>query len=312
MTAISELYQEIRRLVEGEVRQDEPLAEHTTFRIGGRADVWVVPEDLKNLRLLVKFSQRNKNPFLIIGAGSNLLVSDEGVRGVVACLSSPEFYSLKVGNGEITTGAGVKLAHFLRSAAAAGLSGAEFLSGIPGTVGGALAVNAGAKDSKGDYQRSISEIVSLIRVVDGDGNVKELKPEDAGFGCRTSKLGRLVIYEARFRLFRKEKSEIFRKIKNLLDSRKRNQELIRPSAGCVFKNPQNHSLPSGQLIEQSRLCGRRLGGAQVSRRHANFIINRGGATARDVCELMRLIQEKVKRDHGVWLEPEIRMVGDFT
>ncbi len=305
-----ELYRAIKNLpVRGTVKKSEPLSRHTTFRIGGPADVWVEPAGLPGLIDLIVFCRRQSFPLLVIGAGSNLLADDGGFRGVVVRLSRSAFTAFRSDGTEVRAGAGMKLGAFLRAAAAAGLGGAEFLSGIPGTVGGALAMNAGARRLNGFRRHWIGELVTRFRVADRKGKLRELAPAEAGFGYRTSRLEGLVIYEADFRLRRRKKRDVFAEIREILAARAEKQDLRNPSAGCVFKNPPGGGPGSGRLIDRAGLSGLAVGGAQVSRRHANFIINRGGATAADVRELMRLIRERIEKEYGLRLEPEIKIIG---
>lgn len=286
--------------VKGRIRKDELLSGHTTFKIGGPARYFVEPLDLDDLRLLVKLAGKYKMPFLIIGAGSNLLVSDRGIRGVVIKLNSQNFKKLSFGNNVVTAGSGCLLSQVIKNSQKRSLSGIEFLAGIPGTVGGALAMNAGI------CGKNIGDLVEEITIMDYNGNIKKLTRSKIKFGYRSSSLSKYIVLNASLRLSINRQAEIASAIKNYLDSRKEKQELSLPSAGCVFKN--HHSMgPAGRLIDLCGLKGKRIGGACVSEKHANFIVNAGKASAADVSALMDAVREKVETRFKVTLKPEIKI-----
>jgi len=290
-------------LPKGEIRQDEPLCQHTYFRIGGPCKALISPLDAEELKKILDFARTKGVKYFIIGRGSNLLVKDEGFDGLAIRLSESDFSSVRFSQDEACVGSGMKLSRFCELLAEAGLSGLEFLSGIPGTVGGAAMMNAGGKFG------SIGERIEQVKVMDPEGEIRFLTKSDLKFGYRSSNLEDMIILEARFSLERDEETKILRRIKSFRDEKKSKQDLSSPSAGCVFKNPRGTQPKSaGELIELSGLKGKTIGGARVSEAHANFIINTGDAKASDVLELMDIIQKKVETDHGIRLEPEVKVI----
>jgi UDP-N-acetylmuramate dehydrogenase len=288
--------------IRGEVRFKELLSFHTSLRIGGPADIFVVPQDVDDIRHALLFAEREQLPLVVIGGGNNLLVMDRGVRGVVlkieGCLGRAEFHG-----EEAVAGAGVGLSALIREAAALNLGGIECLVGIPATLGGALAMNAGTPDG------AIGDFVSAAYFLYPDGTLGELKPGTGAFGYRAfGFLAGSVLVGCRLRLQRRPLPEILKDIKQRLKTKKSTQPLALASAGCVWKNPAGEV--AGRLIEKAGLKGKRLGGAEVSTKHANFIVNRGGASAAEVLALMELARERVHAHAGVTLEPEIRIVGE--
>mgnify|MGYP001581860734 CR=1 FL=1 len=289
------------RNLKGRIRLAEPLKNHTTFKIGGPAKFFIEPQDPNDLRLLLSLVKRYNLSLLVIGRGSNLLISDKGINGVVLRLNAPWFNKLSYKDNYLEAGSGALLSRVVLNALGHGLSGAEFLVGIPGTVGGALAMNAGiAQDN-----RSIAELVESVTVMDYRGNRKILNKKDIRFGYRTSSLSKYIILSALIKLNRKNKEQINDKIKAYLKYRKLTQDLSKPSAGCIFRNPKGHS--AGRLIDLCGLKGKRIGDAGVSLKHANFILNLGKGSARDVCKLMDLIRKKVNNKFNINLTPEIKI-----
>lgn len=287
------------RNLKGRLETDEPLAGHTTFGIGGPAQYFLHPKDIPDLSEALREARRRKLPVRIIGAGSNILVADKGVRGVVIKLDAPFFRSIRRTGTRVACGAGVGLSILAASSRRAGLGGIEFLWGIPGTVGGALVMNAGA------WGKNISERVEKITVMDYNGTVKEYRRHEVPFGYRTSGLHRFIVLSAVFRLSRRGTDTIGREISAYRRKRLLTQEPGRFNAGCIFKNPPAGS--AGYLIEACGFKGRRIAGARVSTRHANFIVNAGQAAGRDVRKLMRLIQQGVRKEFGIILQPEIKV-----
>lgn len=282
----------------GGIKVNEPLKDHTTFRIGGAAKLWIEPRDEKDLELLVKYINRyNINSFLI-GGGSNILASDRGFDGIAICLSAPYFGRIIVRENRINSGAGVNLARIVNLSSEKSLSGFEALAGIPGTVGGALCMNSGAK-------KHIGDIVINVKAMNALGRVSVLRAEDLEFGYRSSNLKGFIVLEAEFTLTKNKKESIKARIKDLILARRQSQPWRAKSAGCVFKNPDDSNLTAACLIERCGLKGRRAGGAQISAKHANFIINTGGARAGDVIDLMKLASGKVKKKFDIELKPEI-------
>jgi UDP-N-acetylmuramate dehydrogenase len=288
--------------IRGEVRFKEPLGFHTSLRIGGAADIFVVPQDLDDIRHALAFADREQLPVVTIGGGNNLLVTDRGMRGVVlkleGCLGRTEFHG-----EEAVAGAGASLSALIREAASLNLGGVESLVGIPATVGGALAMNAGSEGG------SIGDFVAAVYFLHPDGTLGEFKPGAAAFGYEAFQAPeRSVLVGCRLQLHRRPFAEIQRDIKQRLKRKKSTQPLALASAGCVWKNPPGET--ASRLIEKCGLRGKRLNGAEISSKHANFVVNRGGAAAVDVLALMQLTRERVQTQFGVTLEPEIRIIGE--
>ncbi len=287
--------------LKGKFRLLEPLKDRVTFKIGGRARYFAEPADEEDLRLLLSLAKREKVRVLILGAGSNLLVDDKGVNALVIRLSAPYFKKLIFQGRSVEAGAGVKLAGFISAAVRRDLGGYEFLAGIPGTVGGALVMNAG----QSRQGQSIADLIDRVRVMDYNGNIKNLVSGKINFSYRKSGLDKYIILSARFNLRRRNKDKVKAVIKERLCRRRQSQDLSLPSAGCVFRNPAGDS--AGRLIELAGLKGKKIGGAEVSSRHANFIVNRRDASSRDVLVLMQALRKKVKNKFKIALEPEIRI-----
>ena len=287
---------------EDKVSEQERLEKHTTFRIGGPCALFAAPESEANLLRTLAYLRQNQVPFYIIGNGSNLLVSDEGYRGVIVQMARG-LSGIRVSGNEIEAQAGAMLSVVSRRALEASLSGMEALSGIPGTLGGALVMNAGAFGSE------MADIVKSVRVLDEEGNVLELSGEQMKFGYRTSILqeGKLVALSAKLELKEGVREEILALMEEYRQRRQEKQPLEYPSAGSTFKRPEGHF--AGALIDEAGLRGFRIGGAQVSEKHCGFVINAGDASASDVLEVIRAVQKSVYEHSGVKLEPEIRMLG---
>ena len=298
----AEQLRNIGSLIKGQVRRNEPFSIHTSFRIGGPAEVWVEPEDMEDLKKIVCLCREEKIDLFVIGAGTNIIVEDSGRKGITVSLAAPAFKTLNIEGETVNVGAGVKISEFLKALAEAELSGYEFLSGIPGSIGGALAVNAGGGG------RSISENLLEVRVIDREGNIKTIKKEEIDFSYRYSTLSRYIIWEAKLALKKGSREDITFSLSRCLEHKRRTQELTTPSAGCIFKNIPDAEMTSGELIERAGIKGVRLGGARVSERHANFIINVGGAKAKDVLGLINLIKHKIKEEFKVALELEVKVI----
>jgi len=297
------LKREIKGLVRGKVFFDEPLSRHTSFRIGGPAEVWVEPEDLEDLIEVVKYSSTNGIPIFVIGGGNNLLVRDEGIRGIIINLSSNYFKRIDSDRDYgLRAFGGANLAELVEVAQKFGLGGLEFMVGIPGTVGGAVMMNAGC------YDKSIGELVWEVRALDREGKVVSLSKEGLNFGYRSSSLGGYIVLEVYLRLEKKAGVEIDKEMGRFREMKAHLDGLDLPNAGSIFKNPDGVTPSSGRLIELSGLKGISFGGAQVWPRHCNFIVNRGDATAKDVLTLIAQIRDKVRSDHGLDLELEIKII----
>ena len=289
--------------IRGEVRFKEPLSFHTSLRVGGSADIFIIPQDVEDIRLALSFAEREQLPVEVIGGGNNLLVSDRGFRGVVlkleGCLGRAEFHG-----EEAVAGAGVSLSALIREAAALDLGGLECLVGIPATIGGAVAMNAGTPDGW------IGDFVSAVYFLHPDGTLGEFKPGAGSFSYRVfcAPPGAVLI-GARLEFHRRPHVEIQRDIKQRLKQKKASQPLALASAGCVWKNPPGDI--AGRLVEKVGLKGKRLNGAEISAKHANFIVNRGGAMGADIKALMDMTRERVRHQFGIPLEPEIRTLGEI-
>ena len=284
------------------LRKNEPMRLHTTFRVGGPADVYAEPEDEWELRELLDTCEAAGTPYLLIGHGSNLLIGDGGFRGTVICLGKA-FSDITVDGEVITARAGALLSAVANTALEHGLTGMEFASGIPGSVGGALVMNAGA------YGGEIRDILLSADILEMDGSADRTDADGLERGYRSSNitaLGRTVL-GASFRLKKGDPAEIEAKMKDLNGRRKEKQPLEYPSAGSTFKRPEGYF--AGALIDEAGLRGLREGGAQVSEKHCGFVVNTGGATAGDVRRLIATVQQAVYDNSGVRLEPEVRMLG---
>ena len=279
----------------------EPMCCHTSFKIGGPADIFVTIKNCDELKNVILQLKKNEIPYMIIGKGSNLLVSDKGIEGAVISLSKLD--EISVLGQEIKVGAGAKLALLCKAALDNSLSGLEFGFGIPGAVGGAVYMNAGA------YGGEIKDCIVSCEYLDVDGEIKTIKAEDMALGYRTSifKSNDKIILSATFKLEKGDKTLIKAKMEDFLSRRKEKQPLEYPSAGSTFKRPEGHF--AGALIEKNNLKGVTVGGAQVSCKHAGFVINKGSATAEDVLNLIEKIKETVLRNDNVELCTEVIFVG---
>ncbi|HIY26084.1 MAG TPA: UDP-N-acetylmuramate dehydrogenase [Candidatus Acutalibacter pullistercoris] len=286
------------------IQEGEPLAPRTTFRIGGPADRLYTLENLGQLKGLLQALEQGNIPRMVLGKGSNLLVSDKGYRGAVLALAG-EFQKVELlPGGRVLAGAGAPLASVCAFARDRGLSGLEFAWGIPGSIGGAAYMDAGA------YGGEMKDVVVKVRHLTSDGREGEAQGEDLAFGYRKSRYvgSGEIITQVEFQLEPGEPAAIAGKMEELMGRRKDKQPYDMPSAGSVFKRPEGHF--AGTLIEQAGLKGRSVGGAQVSPKHAGFIVNTGGATCQDVLDLIALIQKTVQEKFGVALEPEVRVTGE--
>jgi UDP-N-acetylenolpyruvoylglucosamine reductase len=284
------------------IRRDEPLAKHTTLRVGGPADVYVEPASEADLAAVVKLCGMHVVPFFVIGRGSNLLVRDGGFRGAVICLSRADFSKIEFDGDRLRCGAGVKLKNVAIEARRHGLSGLEFLEGIPGSVGGALCMNAGAMGG------ATFDVVESVRLMDFDGNVRELAPGEMSVAYRgCAMLKNHIALGAVFR-GRPDSPESIAQRMSAFSQKRWASQPAAPSAGCAFKNPP--SIPAGKLIDELGLKGARVGGAVVSWEHGNFIVNDGNATARDVLDLIEILKAKAKAERGIELQTEVEIIGE--
>lgn len=286
------------------VRFDEPMSKHTTIKIGGKADVLVIPTNIEDIINVLKFAKENNVQVTVIGNGSKLLVRDKGIRGIVIKISS-KFSEYKIDGECITACAGMSMPRLSRIAMKEGLSGLEFACGIPGVLGGGILMNAGA------YGGDISQVLVRTKYIDEDLNVKTLEYDEHEFSYRHSYFKdhpKLVIVSAEFKLNKKSVEEIKIEMDKNSSSRKEKQPLEYPSAGSTFKRPEGFYV--GTMVEQLGLKGYEVGGAEISTKHAGFIVNKGNATAEDVISLIEYVKEKVFEKYGVKLENEIEIIGE--
>lgn len=282
---------------------EEPMKKHTTFRVGGPADVLVQPDETALAAILALCRQYHVS-YSFIGNGSNLLVGDKGIRGVVIEMTDP-MGNIKVDGTKITAQAGAMLSKIANTAASNGLGGMEFAAGIPGSVGGAVVMNAGA------YGGEMKDIIEKVYVLDENGAQLELDRDALDLGYRHSCIPekKYIVTKVVLELVPRNEAEIRSEMKELNEKRAEKQPLQYPSAGSTFKRPEGYF--AGKLIMDAGLRGYQVGGAQVSEKHCGFVINKGDATAADICQLMRDVSDKVQAQFGVVLEPEVKMIGEF-
>jgi UDP-N-acetylenolpyruvoylglucosamine reductase len=299
-TGLDEL--EMRLAAETVIRRDEPLDRRTTLRVGGKADVYVEPASEADLAAVLAWCAEGGVPFFVLGRGSNLLVRDGGIRGAVICLAHPEFAEVTLEGERLRCGAGARLKAVATASRRAGLAGFEFLEGIPGTVGGALRMNAGAMGAW------MFEVVESVRVMNERGEVEEVVASTMGAAYRRCEfLRKRIALGAWLRGRRSERREIEERTQAYNAKRWQSQPAA-PSAGCIFKNPS--TIPAGRLVDELGLKGTRVGGAVISEVHGNFIVNEGGARAEDVLRLIALVRERARTARGIELEPELEIVGE--
>jgi len=301
----SEFYKKLIQITdENRVLTDEPMKKHTTFHIGGNADYFVMPNKASEVAEVVKLCKEEGIPYYVLGNGSNLLVSDKGYRGVIIQIYK-EMNDIRVEGTIVTAQAGALLSKIGSVALADSLTGFEFAAGIPGTVGGAVVMNAGA------YGGEMKDILLSVTVLTPDGAVLTLYNKELELGYRTSIIAKkdYIVLEAKYKLERGEKDVIREKMDELKVKRVTKQPLEMPSAGSTFKRPEGYF--AGKLIQDAGLRGFQVGGAQVSEKHCGFVVNTGDATAADVMSLIEQVAEKVKQEFGVQLEPEVKTLGEF-
>jgi len=284
------------------IRRDESLARHTTLRIGGPADRYVEPACEEDLAAVLAYCRRRSRPFFVLGRGSNLLVKDGGFRGVVICLAHAHFSRIEAAGQRLRCGAGARLKAVAVEARRIGLCGLEFLEGIPGSVGGALRMNAGAMGG------AIFETVESVRLMSFDGTVQEQAARELPVAYRSCPALKTHIALAAVLRGQAGSGEAIARRMNEYSRKRWASQPAAPSAGCMFKNPP--SIPAGKLIDEVGLKGTRVGGAVVSAEHGNFIVNEGRATARDVLDLIERIRQRVRAERGIELETEVEIVGE--
>lgn len=282
----------------------EPMKRHTTFRVGGNADYFVMPQNAEEVKNIVALCKEEDMPFYILGNGSNLLVGDKGYRGVIIQIYK-EMNDIRIEGDRVKAQAGALLSRVGTATLEAELTGFEFAAGIPGTVGGAVVMNAGA------YGGEMKDIIINATVLTQEGNIVTVNKEDLELGYRTSVIAKkgYVVLAAEYQLEKGDKEVIRERMDELKVQRVTKQPLEYPSAGSTFKRPEGYF--AGKLIQDAGLRGFQVGGAQVSEKHCGFVINKDQATAADIQELMRQVSDKVMQEFGVKLEPEVKTLGEF-
>ena len=286
------------------ILEQESMKKHTTFRIGGPADIFAVPDTIEKAAKIIGICREQKVPFYVIGNGSNLLVSDQGYKGVVVQVYK-NLSAIEIKGDIITAQAGAMLSVIAKKAMAASLTGFEFASGIPGTVGGAAVMNAGA------YGGEMKQVLTEVTVLTREGELRRIPSEELKLGYRYSVIPEKgwIVLEAKLKLHRGDYDMIKARMDELKEKRVEKQPLELPSAGSTFKRPEGYF--AGKLIMDAGLRGFSVGGAQVSEKHCGFVVNTGEATAKDVRDLIREVSRQVKTKFGVELEPEVKMLGEF-
>lgn len=289
---------------QGQILLDEPMSLHTSFKLGGPADVFAVPENVEDLQVLLRCAQSSSLPVFVLGGGTNLLVADRGIRGLVVQLGRG-FRRVHIRGRRAAGGAAAKLSRVVRQSIGRGLAGVEALQGIPGTVGGAICMNAGTPEG------CVKDSLEAVTALDAQGELHKIPACDLGLDYRGSAVRRsgLVITDATFRLREEEPAQINKIVESLMSKRRHTQPYGIGTAGSVFKNPPGKY--AGQILETVGAKGMQIGGARVSSKHANFIENTGNASAADVRELMLSLQHLAADKFGVTLEPEIELVGEW-
>lgn len=299
---INELYKDMKDAVKGNVLKDEPLKNHTYFKIGGPANILAEPLDTEDLKLILHLIKKYNIDLFVIGNGTNLLVSDEGFMGVIVKVGD-KFNRIERNENRVIVGAGVLLSSLAKFLANEGLAGFEFASGIPGYLGGAVYMNAGA------YGGEMSRVVNKVRCMDFDGNIHEFSNEEMEFSYRHTKISdsEYIVLEAELELTPGKTEEIMEIIRDLNEKRTSKQPLNFPSAGSTFKRPANGY--ASKLIEDAGLKGLKHRGAMVSDKHSGFIVSYDNACCEDVLELMHIVISTVRDKFGITLEPEVKIIG---
>ena len=305
--SIEKIYEQLKKEKPSlEVKQNEPMSKHTTFRVGGNADIFIKIKTMEELKYIVKYAKENDISLTILGNGSNVLVKDNGIRGITITLCGLNKIEIHEENNKtiLTVGAGVKLGTLNAFCLKNEIEGIEFASGIPGTIGGAIRMNAGA------YGKEMKEIVKQVTYINENNETKTIDGELADFSYRHSRFkeSQEIITKAKLELKKGKMEEIKTKINELKEKRKEKQPIELPSAGSIFKRGTNYI--SAQLIDEAGLKGHSVGGAQISKKHAGFIVNTGNATAKDILELIDYVIKTVYKKFGKILELEIEILGE--
>lgn len=298
------IYNKLTEAIPGDaVLLDEPMKNYTTIKTGGLADIIVMPQSITEIQSVIKICKENDVPYFVMGKGSNLLVSDKGMRCVVVKLGD-KFAKITIDGNDVIAQAGVSLSELSEKIMEKSLKGFEFAGGIPGTLGGATTMNAGA------YGGEMKDIIKSVKVLNTEGEIINLSSEELEFGYRTSmiQVKNYIVLEVKMEFEKGNYEEIAKTTKDLMETRKAKQPLHLPSCGSVFKRPAGHF--AGKLIEDSGLKGKKIGGAKVSKLHCGFIVNVDNATTNDVLDLIELIQKTVKSKFGIQLETEVKIIGE--
>ncbi|MDI6861104.1 MAG: UDP-N-acetylmuramate dehydrogenase [Caldisericia bacterium] len=292
------------KLIKGRVFRDFEIKNLTTFKVGGKVDYLVIPKDVEDIKTTLKIGKDKNLPVYIMGNGSNLLVSDKGIRGIVLRISKENFNRVELKGNLITSESGVPLSELISLSIKNGLSGLENLYGIPGVLGGVIAMNAGTDGC------SIGDFIKEIKAIDASLNQNVLSKEEIIFSYRKSSIleKKLIVIEAKLELKKDDKERIFKTLREKIRKRKKTQPINFPTAGCVFKNEGENK--AGYLIEKAGCKGLKIGDAEVSTLHANFILNRGNATFKEIISLMKLVREMVYEKFKITLNPEVVILGE--
>lgn len=302
-----EIYEKLEnKMKNSEIKTNEDMSKHTSFKVGGKADIFIKINDIQDLKYILDFTKKNNIPLTIIGNGSNVLVKDNGIRGITIYLNFDDIQIDEEQNGEVivTVGSGVKLAMLAVILQKKGIAGFEFASGIPGTIGGAIRMNAGA------YGKEMKEVVENVTYIDEEGNKHKLENEQMDFSYRHSRFKEKqeIIIEAQLKFQKEDGEKIKAKMDEYRKARKEKQPIDIPSAGSTFKRGTNYI--SAKLIDDAGLKGYKIGGAQVSLKHAGFIVNTGNATAQDILDLIDYVIKVVYEKFGKILELEVEVIGE--
>jgi UDP-N-acetylmuramate dehydrogenase len=301
-----QFYQKLYQILpEGRIKLKEPMENHTTLRIGGPADYFVTPTGINEIKEIISLCKKDSIPYYVLGNGSNLLVSDQGYRGLIIHLEE-NFSEVSITpDGIVTAQAGILLSKLANLIAKQGFTGFEFAAGIPGTLGGAVTMNAGA------YGGEMKQCLTGAKVLDTNGNILSLEKEELELGYRTSILQRkdYILLEASMKLSKDNSDDVFARMQELNRQRREKQPLDQCSAGSTFKRPEGYF--AGKLISDAGLRGYQIGGAAVSEKHCGFLINKDNASAKDFLSLIQEVVRIVEEKFGVTLEPEVRLLGDF-
>ena len=302
-----EIYEKLEnRMKNSKIKTNEDMSKHTSFKVGGKADIFIKINDIQDLKYILDFTKKNNIPLTIIGNGSNVLVKDNGIRGITIYLNFDDIQIDEEQNGEVivTVGSGVKLAMLAVILQKKGIAGFEFASGIPGTIGGAIRMNAGA------YGKEMKEVVENVTYMDEEGNTHKLENEQMDFSYRHSRFKEKqeIIIEAQLKFQKEDAERIKERMDEYRKARMEKQPIDMPSAGSTFKRGTNYI--SAKLIDDAGLKGYEIGGAQVSEKHAGFIVNKGNATAQDILDLIDYVIKVVYEKFGKILELEVEVIGE--